>query len=425
MEFRWAGRAAALLTTLSAGALVATGVGGAVAEAAEGAYKCPARACFEVAKDFSKPWGVAVERASGKVYVADQENDMLYEVDPANGQKRAVLTEKRDLRNVDVAGPNLAYATTTYDDKVIEINLTNGRTTTVTSEITDPEAVAVTGDGTTAYVTSRSSDKLYEVSLKTGGVSTVASGLDAAGIALDEAGNAYVSTIDDDALYKIAVSSGKTEKITDHLGDPYGVAIDGAGTVFVSSDYDDKLVAVDPNTKAKKDVALRLDNPGGVAVDNNGRLYVTTDYDNKLWAVDFAAVPPVKNSAHVASEGAGEAKPNGFAHPAVKVTNTGKKVIGAERVVVTAGQGSKIAGSSLAWWLHGKQGSKECVRSADKMKLTCEEVPLNLEAQAKAKLWVTTKVDGDVEPGTKLKATYELGSPVFASGDSEYIISDR
>ncbi|CAM5658222.1 hypothetical protein SALBM135S_09828 [Streptomyces alboniger] len=98
-----------------------------MAEAAEGAYKCPARACFEVAKDFSKPWGVAVERrASGKVYVADQENDMLYEVDPANGQKRAVLTEKRDLRNVDVAGPNLAYATTTYDDKVIEINLTNG-----------------------------------------------------------------------------------------------------------------------------------------------------------------------------------------------------------------------------------------------------------------------------------------------------------
>ncbi|CAM5658270.1 hypothetical protein SALBM135S_09829 [Streptomyces alboniger] len=97
------------------------------------------------------------------------------------------------------------------------------------------------------------------------------------------------------------------------------MAIDGAGTVFVSSDYDDKLVAVDPNTKAKKDVALRLDNPGGVAVDNNGRLYVTTDYDNKLWAVDFAAVPPVKNSAHVASEGSrGEAKPNGFAHPAVK-----------------------------------------------------------------------------------------------------------
>jgi DNA-binding beta-propeller fold protein YncE len=425
MAFRWARSAAVLATVVSAGTLAGTVATGTVAHAADSGYNCPARACFEVATGFSKPYGVAADRTTGKVYVADANDDMLYEVDPATGQKRNVLAEKLDVRYVALAGPGTAYVTSISDDKVYEVNLANGRTTVVTSSIDDPYGLDVTGDGSTAYVASRSSDKLYEVDLRTGAVSTVASNLDAVGVALDDAGNAYVTTLDDDKLYRVEVRTGKTEVVAGDLYDPYEAAVDGAGTVFVTSDGHDKVFAVDPKTGAKKEVASHLVDAGGITLDGNGRLYVTTDYDDKLWGVDYVAVPPVKHSATVDSEGAGEAKPGGFAHPGVKVTNTGKRRIGSERVVVTAGPGSKIAGTKLSWWVNGGQASHECVRSADKMKLTCDQVPLNIDPQVKAKLWVTTKVDDGATHGTDLTATYELGSPLFARGDSEYGVVNR
>ncbi|WP_228973538.1 hypothetical protein [Streptomyces sp. DH12] len=410
----------ALATALAAGAVLTAGAS-TVTAAESPAYRCPARACFEVASGFGNPQGLAVDPQGGKAYVADAYDNIVYEVDVASGTKKKVK-EKLDAYGVALHGKDTLFVTDQDTDKLHELNLANGRLTTVTSEISDPYGVAVSGDGSKAYVSSPSHNTLYEVDLKTGATVKVATNIDAVGLKLDDAGNAYVTTYDDDKLYRVELKSGRLTTVASGLKDPDGLVLDGAGQAFVASHDGDKIVKVDLKTGATSDVAVNLDGADGLALDEKGRLHLTTNGSGnaKLWAVDHLAAPPVRHTAEVTSEGAGATKPGEFAHPAVKVTNTGARRIGSEPVVVTAGPGTLIAGTKLSWWVNGGQTSHECVRSADKTKLTCDEVPLNIDPRVKAKLWVTTKVNSDVKPGTQLKATFELGSPAFARGDSEY-----
>ena len=112
-------------------------------------------------------------------------------------------------------------------------------------------------------------------------------------IAVDGAGNVYVTGYDSDNAFRIT-PAGTITKIVDASGDgtgntldgSHGVAVDGAGNVYVTGS--DNVFQITPAGKiteiidASGDGAGKtLDRPHGTAVDGAGNVYVTgVDSDN-------------------------------------------------------------------------------------------------------------------------------------------------
>jgi streptogramin lyase len=101
----------------------------------------------------------------------------------------------------------------------------------------------------------------------------------ARGIAVDGAGNIYVSSAETHSVYELTLSNGTyTESLAfNGFEAPYGVAVDGAGNLYVA-DFSGSAVYKETlaNGNYARSVAVAgLKAPYGVAVDSAGNLYVT------------------------------------------------------------------------------------------------------------------------------------------------------
>ncbi len=149
-----------------------------------------------------------------------------------------------------------------------------------------PEGVAVDGAGN-LYVTDVNNHRL--VKLAVGATAQVAVPFPdselLAGVAVDGAGNLYVviNAYQGRVLKMAAGSTAQTELPFTGLKDPSGVAVDGAGNLYVTDSGNNRVLKLVAGTTTQVELPFTgIQGPGGVAVDGAGNLYITEFANNRL-----------------------------------------------------------------------------------------------------------------------------------------------
>jgi uncharacterized protein (TIGR03437 family) len=104
-----------------------------------------------------------------------------------------------------------------------------------------------------------------------GGLATSASLLDAEGIAVDAAGNIYISDAGDKRVRMIA-TSGIISTVASGLGTPYGVAVDIWGNIYIADLGNNRIQKITPNGTTTT-VLSQLASPRNVVADAAGNIY--------------------------------------------------------------------------------------------------------------------------------------------------------
>ncbi|WP_228973181.1 hypothetical protein [Streptomyces sp. DH12] len=410
---------------LAAPALTAAPVA-AVAEA-DPPLTCPSGACRRVSTELGSPRGAALNSTGEWLYVIDEaQKASLHRVNARTGarEKDPIATEAGHA--VRLADDRTAYSVDYGPDKLWRIDLETGRKTEVAT-LLNPVDLALDGKGKAYVVTQQGSMTLFEVDLATGKASEIFVGNHSlAAVALDGRGNAYVNETSTDILYRVSLETGRKTKIADGVKSNWVLRKDAGGRLYYVTDANGgSLYRVDPAKPAPVAPELLvtgLGKPISLDFEPSGAALIADRSTGTLWRVTH--VLPSTHAATVTSAGAGtKVTAGGFATPAVKVLNTGETTIGTERVVVTAGPGTKISSTRIGWWANGASHTADCTRSADKTTLTCDKVDLNLASGDQATVWASVKVDAGLAVGTELKTTFAFGGPVFATGDSTYKVT--
>ena len=255
------------------------------------------------------PTGVALDSA-GNIYIADQNNQRIRKVDTSG--------------NISTVAGN---GTPGY----------NGDGGVATSaELYDPTGVAVDSAGN-IYIADYFNNRIRKVDASTGKISTVAGNgtqgyngdgeaatsaklFSPAGVAVDSAGNIYVSDEANNRIRKVDVSTGKISTVAGNgtlgyngdggvatsaeLWNPMGEAVDSAGNIYISDYGNNRIRKVDASTGNISTVAgngtqgyfgdggaatsAELYSPASVAVDSAGNIYILDLYNNRIRKVDVS-----------------------------------------------------------------------------------------------------------------------------------------
>jgi hypothetical protein len=130
---------------------------------------------------------------------------------------------------------------------------------------------------------------------------TLASGLGVAGVAVDAAGDAFLTTA---GAVQEVLPNGSLRTIASGFNGPGGVAVDAAGDVFVADTGNNTVKEILPGGPIKI-IGKGFNNPTGVAVDAAGDVFVA-DYSNH-------AVKEVLPNGSIKTLGSGFSFPNGVA----------------------------------------------------------------------------------------------------------------
>ncbi|WP_327098079.1 serine/threonine-protein kinase PknD [Nocardia vinacea] len=146
------------------------------------------------------------------------------------------------------------------------------------TDVTLPTGVAV-DDAGNVYVTDMGNDRVMKLAA---GASTPTplpfTGLkNPQDVTVDTAGNVYVSDTSNDRVMKLAAgASTPTPLPFPGLKDPHGVAVDSAGDVYVADRGNDRVMKLTAGASAPTTLPLMgLQGPDSVAVDTAGNVYVT------------------------------------------------------------------------------------------------------------------------------------------------------
>jgi hypothetical protein len=157
-----------------------------------------------------------------------------------------------------------------------------GTQTTVGSKLISPLGVAVDGAGN-VYVSDIGLQEVFKVT-PSGTQTTVGSGLDVPqSVAVDGAGNVYIADSQYPAVFKVTPDGIQT-MIGSGFDWPSGVAVDGAGDVYVSDPFVDAVFKITPSGK-QTTVGGGYNTPAGVAVDASGNLYVADTYNAAVYKI--------------------------------------------------------------------------------------------------------------------------------------------
>jgi uncharacterized delta-60 repeat protein len=241
------------------------------------------------AASFNYPTDLAVDPAAQFLYVADKLNDVI--------------------RRVSLTSP---YPVTTFAGSGTGGMLDSA--TASTAKFSDPEGIAVDPTGTYLYVADRKNHRIRQITIATAAVTTLAGSGSAGtadhanplsatfdeptGIAVDAAGQIYVTDFGGNKVRKIAVTAGVAGPVTSLGGSatfsgPYGVDVDGAGNVHVTEQTGHLVRVISPSGSVSTlagvsgtagssegiGLAATFNQPSGIAIHPNGVAYIT-HYDN-------------------------------------------------------------------------------------------------------------------------------------------------
>ena len=157
-----------------------------------------------------------------------------------------------------------------------------GAETDVGRSFISPEGVAVDAAGN-VYVTDTGRQEVFKVTPR-GAQTTMGSGLAVPeGVAVDGAGNVYITDSQADAVFKVAPGGVQTQ-IGSGFSYPSGVAVDGAGNVYVSDPFVPTVFKITPAGNQTM-VGSNYNTPVGVAVDAAGNVYVADTFDATVFKI--------------------------------------------------------------------------------------------------------------------------------------------
>jgi serine/threonine-protein kinase len=151
--------------------------------------------------------------------------------------------------------------------------------------LTGPEGVAVDAAGN-VYVSNVENDRVMKLAAGST-MQTVLpfTGLkEPYGLAVDSAGSVYVGDTDNDRVVKLAAGSTSQEVLPfTGLKRPMGLAVDAAGSVYVIDTGNDRVVKLAAGSTSQEVLPFTgLERPKGVAVDASGSVYVADTGNNRV-----------------------------------------------------------------------------------------------------------------------------------------------
>ncbi|MEU7433244.1 hypothetical protein AB0B07_20810 [Streptomyces sioyaensis] len=248
--------------------------------------KSSKKAPVELATGLGTADGLALDPVNQKAYVTERYNGgKLHKVDLASGKTDWVLEKLGEVNDVALDPPgNKAYVAGYRGDRLFTVNLSD-RSTSPVQAAKDMSAYGVALDlqGKKAYVTDVDNGKLieFDVSSEPAKKQRTWDVPRAAGVALN-GGKAYIGQYDLGGLYEVDLTADGNEPqtVATNLGTSVRVALDGAGNAYVSDSSGGKLhevVVADGEAKGRQRVvADGLGTVCGLGLDRgNGCIYVS------------------------------------------------------------------------------------------------------------------------------------------------------
>jgi sugar lactone lactonase YvrE len=323
------------------------------------------------AAQFNSPQGITADGA-GNLYVADTDNDTIRKIVVATGQVTTVAGSPGVFGSADGVGAAAQFG--------------------------NPVGLALDGAGN-LYVADSENNTIRKLVLATGEVTTIAgragffaqdvdgTGLAAVfgipmALALDHAGNLYISERLEGGIRKMVLATADVTTIVHAFNEPSGLALDGAGNLFVADSLDSTLrkvalasgevttVAGQAGVFGSADgtgSAALFSFPEGLASDALGNVYVADSGNSSIRKIlvgtadvsTIAGAPPAAGTADGAGSAARFADTVGLRSDGSGVLyacESGSNTV--RTIVVATGEVTTIAGAP------GQSGSDDGVGSA-------------------------------------------------------------
>ncbi len=98
------------------------------------------------------------------------------------------------------------------------------------------------------------------------------------GIAVDQAGNVFVSDPPNHQVVELPAGGGAQTVVGSGLSAPQGLAVDSAGDVFIADTFNSRVVELPAGGGAQTTVGANLGQPIGVAVDAKGDVFIADQF---------------------------------------------------------------------------------------------------------------------------------------------------
>jgi sugar lactone lactonase YvrE len=155
--------------------------------------------------------------------------------------------------------------------------LAGRRTGSVQLATTTPATSYLTGVGVAA-----------NLSVDPAAVTTVGTGYKPAGVAVDAAGNSYLSDTTTNTVYKFAAGATTGTSFITGLSKPAQIAIDGLGNLYVADAGNNRIAKTTSAGGTITALGTGLSNPQGVAVDGVGDLFIADTGNSRVVEITAA-----------------------------------------------------------------------------------------------------------------------------------------
>ncbi len=259
-----------------------------------------------IAAEINTAVGVAVDTASGNIYFTDQNNNFVRKITASTG----IVTT--------IAGVGTPTLNTGYSG--------DGGSGTL-AKIYAPAGIAVSAAGN-IYFADEGNRRVRKIIASTGIITTIAgngttsysgdgvaatsTGIDAGDVALDAAGNVYITDATNNVVRKVTASTGKISTVAGNgtmgfsgdggaaisakLSIPTGVILDAIGNIYIADANNQRIRKVTTSTSIITTIAgtgtqgysgdggaatsAKLGNPRDLAIDASGNIYIADESNN-------------------------------------------------------------------------------------------------------------------------------------------------
>jgi YVTN family beta-propeller protein len=227
-------------------------------------------------------WASTAQASDSLAYVANEGAGTITSVDLTTGTLGTPISVGPQPEAIAIT-PNgsTAYVADHGSSKIVPVNLPTGTAGTPIALHDPPTSIAITPDGTTAYVIS-DNGTVCPIPLATGNVGTckyLASNSDA--IAIAPSGSVgYVTNVADATISPLTLPDaglGKAIDLTSPTPDAIAITPDGS-TAYVASNLDGTITPIDLATRVAGTAITAGTQPSGIAITPDGLTAYVTDY---------------------------------------------------------------------------------------------------------------------------------------------------
>ncbi|HEY0307755.1 MAG TPA: hypothetical protein VGB94_06305, partial [Acidobacteriaceae bacterium] len=118
--------------------------------------------------------------------------------------------------------------------------------------------------------------------------STIGTGLTPGGVAVDAAGNSYLSDAAGNTVVKFSAGSMTAATMITGLSKPAQIAVNGAGDIFVADAGNNRIAKLLAGGTTVTSLGTGLSNPQGVAVDSSGNVFIADTGNNRVVEITAA-----------------------------------------------------------------------------------------------------------------------------------------